>query len=81
MQTIILKVKNESDISLLISLAKRLGISIVAKTENVAKETDNTELFAYLHKLRKNNKLFSHVDNPVVWQKEMRKDRKLLNRD
>ena len=81
MQTIILKVKNDNDISLLILLAERLGISIIAKPENSKKSLDNSELFFQLQNLRKKNKLFTEINNPVFWQKEIRKDRDLLNRD
>ena len=81
MQTIILKVKNDNDISLLILLAERLGISIIAKPENSKKSLDNSELFFQLQNLRKKNKLFTEINNPVFWQKEIRKDRELLNRD
>ncbi len=81
MQTIILKVKNDNDISLLILLAERLGISIVAKPVYDEKSLDNSELFIQLQNIRKKNKLFTDISNPVIWQKELRKDKNLLNRD
>ncbi|NCO55718.1 MAG: hypothetical protein COZ21_14405 [Bacteroidetes bacterium CG_4_10_14_3_um_filter_31_20] len=81
MQTIILKVKNNNDISLLIRLAERLGISIITKPESYEKGLDNSDLFFLLHDFRKKNELFTGISNPVTWQKEIRKDRNLLNRD
>lgn len=81
MQTITLKVKNDNDISLLIHLAERLGIRIISKPENSEKSSDNTGLFFLLHNFRKKNKLFEGISNPVTWQKEIRKDRDLLNRE
>ena len=81
MQTIILKVRNDNDISLLINLAERLGISIITEQESSEKSLDNSDLFFMLHNLRKKNKLFAGISNPVTWQKEIRKDRDLLNRE
>jgi len=81
MQTITLKVKNDNDISLLIRLAERLGISIITKPERTEKSSDNSDLFFLLHNFRKKNDLFDGISDPVAWQKEIRKDRDLLNRD
>ena len=81
MQTITLKVKNENDIPLLISLAERLGISIVAIPERTEKNIDNSYLFTQLGNFRKKNELFEGINNPVTWQKEIRKDKDLLNRE
>jgi len=81
MQTITLKVKNDNDISLLILLAERLGISIVSKPKSLKKNLDNSELFFQLDNLRKKNDLFTEINNPISWQKEIRNDRNLLNRD
>ncbi len=80
MQTITLKVKNNNDISLLISLAERLGITIVAKQEKKMSGSDNTELFAMLQDFRKKNGLFETIKNPVEWQQEERKDKELSGR-
>ena len=81
MQTITLKVKNDNDISLLIRLAERLGISIITKPEPSEKSVDNSDLFLMLNNFRKKNELFSNITDPVKWQKEIRKDKTLLNRD
>lgn len=65
MQTITLKVKNASDIRLLISLAERLGITIISKQEKKVSGSNNTELFSMLQDFRKKNGLFETIENPV----------------
>ena len=80
MQTITLKVKNNNDVPLLISLAERLGITIIAKQEKRAAETDNAELFSMLQNFRKKNGLFEAIKNPVQWQRQQRKDKELHGR-
>jgi type II secretory ATPase GspE/PulE/Tfp pilus assembly ATPase PilB-like protein len=81
MQTITLKVKNDNDISLLMHLAERLGISIITNPKRSGKSLDNSDLFSILNNFRKKNELFSDIIDPVKWQKEIRKDKALLNRD
>lgn len=81
MQTIILKVKNDNDISLLISLAERLGITIITESQKKGKSLNNTDLFLLLHDFRKKNELFEDIKDPAAWQKDIRKDRDLLNRE
>ncbi|HNX06341.1 MAG TPA: hypothetical protein PKL96_02035 [Bacteroidales bacterium] len=81
MQTITLKVKNDNDISLLIRLAERLGITIITKHDNSGKSLDNADLFFLLHEFRKKHGLFEDIKDPVAWQKDIRKDRDLLNRE
>jgi len=80
MQTITLKVKNDNDISLLISLAEKLGISVIVKQEKKSVRTDNTELFSMLQNFSKKNRLFEGIKNPVQWQKQQRKDKELPGR-
>jgi len=80
MQTITLKVKNNNDVPLLISLAERLGITIIAKQGKKASGSDNAELFSMLQNLRKKNGLFEAIKNPVQWQKQQRKDKELPGR-
>ena len=80
MQTITLKVKNNNDVPLLISLAERLGITIIAKQEKKASGSDNAELFSMLQNFRKKNGLFEAIKNPADWQKQQRKDKELHGR-
>ena len=80
MQTITLKVKNNNDVPLLISIAERLGITIVAKQGKKTSVSDNAELFAMLQNFRKKNGLFEAIKNPVQWQKQQRKDKELSGR-
>ena len=80
MQTITLKVKNNNDIPLLISLAERLGITIITNYEKKASGSNNAELFSMLQNLRKKNGLFEAIKNPVQWQKQQRKDKELPGR-
>lgn len=81
MQTITLKVKNDNDISLLIRLAERLGISIITKQKISTRNSDNSELFSQLNNFRKKNELFAEINKPSLWQKEIRTDKSLLNKE
>lgn len=81
MQTITIRVKNDNDISMLMRIAEQLGISIITKQVSKVKSTDNSDLFYSLHNFRKKNELFKGIENPATWQKEIRKERKLLNRE
>ena len=80
MQTITLKIKNNNDVPLLISLAERLGITIIAKQEKKTSGSDNAELFSMLQNFRKKNGLFEAIKNPVQWQKQQRKEKELHGR-
>jgi hypothetical protein len=71
MNTIILNIPDDNDYSLLLRLLKRLGI----KTET-AKTASSKKMVHALEALAKKGGIKS-IDNPSVWQKEVRKDRNL----
>ena len=81
MQTITLKVKNYYDIPLLISIAEKLGITVVEFRDKKTPGIDNAELFSLLQNFRKNKALFEGITNPADWQEQQRKDKELHGRN
>jgi len=84
MKTITFKLEKTVDIQLVINLIKRLGgivdyNDITEDTEE--EEVDNTELFGVLDKIAEKGELYKSIKDPVEWQREIRKDRKLPLRD
>ncbi len=83
MKTITFKLEKTVDIQLVINLIKRLGgtINVNDITEDTEEEVDNTELFGVLDKIAEKGELYKSIKDPVEWQREIRKDRKLPFRD
>ena len=84
MKTITFKLEKTVDIQLVINLIKRLGgivdyNDITEDTEE--EEVDNTGLFGVLDKIAEKGELYKSIKDPVEWQREIRKDRKLPFRD
>ena len=78
MQKVIFKVNNRDDLSLLLLLAKRLGIKQdIESSYNTETETKDNKLIAYYLKIIENGGDTSYIDDPVEWQKEVRNDRNL----
>lgn len=80
MKTITFKLEKTVDIQLVINLIKRLGgivdyNDITEDTEE--EEVDNTGLFGVLDKIADKGELYKSIKDPVEWQREIRKDRKL----
>lgn len=84
MKTITFKLENTVDIQLVINLIKRLGgiVDYNDITEDAEEEeVDNTGLFGVLDKIAEKGELYKSIKDPVEWQREIRKDRKLPFRD
>lgn len=83
MKTITFKLEKTVDIQLVINLIKRLGgiVDYNDITEDAEEEVDNTELFGVLDKIAEKGELYKSIKDPVEWQREIRKDRKLPFRD
>jgi len=84
MKTITFKLEKTVDIQLVINLIKRLGG--IVDYNNITEETeedeiDNTGLFGVLDKIAEKGELYKSIKDPVEWQREIRKDRKLPFRD
>lgn len=84
MKTITFKLEKTVDIQLVINLIKRLGgivdyNDITEDTEE--EEVDNTGLFGVLDKIAEKGELYKSIKDPVEWQREIRKERKLPFRD
>jgi hypothetical protein len=75
MERITLEIHNPGDVDLLISLAKRIGITIVDKK----KINDPSELKRSRSIIEKGCDISSFGD-PARWQKKVRKDRKMPSR-
>ncbi len=76
MNQITFKYSNQNDLMLLLLLAKRMGIQPI---KSINKKPNGTKMAAALGKLAQIN-AFSTIKDPVKWQKQIRKDRKLPNR-
>ncbi len=76
MNQITFQYSNQNDLMLLLLLAKRIGIQPV---ESINKKPNGAKMAAALGKLAQIN-AFSTIKNPVEWQRQIRKDRKLPNR-
>ncbi len=86
MNTITLNYSNKEDLELLLKLAERIGIFPSDENESSANEhKESNTTFNDLAENKKtaiNNltkiKAFSEIKDPVEWQRELRKDRKLF---
>lgn len=76
MKTVTLNVKNTNDYQLILLLAKRLGMELSEKHEKILKKP-GAEMANALTKLASLGGINS-IQDPVSWQKRIRKDRKLL---
>jgi hypothetical protein len=76
MERITLEIHNPSDVDLLISFAKRIGITIVDDKRII----DESDLKRSRSILEKGCDISSYGD-PVKWQRKVRKDRKMPSRE
>lgn len=76
MKTITFQCQNTNDLMLLMLLAKRMGISTIEEPTNKGK---GEKMAIALEKLSQIN-AFAHISDPVKWQRQIRKDRKLPKR-
>lgn len=84
MEAITVYVSDNQKIQLFINLAKMLNLKIdrfTVKKSIDEKEIDNTALFNKLRTIQEQPNFTSNFGNPIEWQKETRKDRKLPFRD
>jgi len=84
MESITIYTNNADDIHLLQELAKRLGATTnypLQETSTEQKQTDNSVLFARLRNIRSAEGFQSSFEHPIEWQREMRQDKQLLNRE
>lgn len=75
MERITLEIYNSRDVDLLISFAKRIGITIVDEKKII----DESELKHSRSVIEKGCDISSFGD-PVKWQRKVRKDRKMPSR-
>jgi len=80
MSLLTLELKSESDLELLISFAKRLNAVILDITKTQTTTDPKQNPVAWLEKIAKNGGIQS-ITNPSEWQKEIRMDSVLLNRE
>ena len=73
-----MELKNDADLELFISFARRLNAAIVDISKPNQANGENP--VAWLEKIAAIGGVRS-ISNPSVWQKEIRKDHKLPNRD
>jgi len=78
MSLLTLKLKNKIDLELLISVAQRLDAEIIDISEEEQNEYQSP--VEWLELLAKEGGIQS-IQNPSVWQKEIRKDKVLPNRE
>ena len=86
MNTITLNYSNKEDLELLLKLAERIGI--FPSDENESSTNEHKESNTTFNDLAENKKTainnltkikaFSEIKDPVEWQRELRKDRKLF---
>ena len=78
MQKLIFEIDNKDDLTLLLSLTKRLGIKQEIETPKDSEtETKDNKLIAHYLKIIQKGGDTSYIDDPVEWQKKVRKDRNL----
>lgn len=83
METLILEIPNPRDKEVLLLLAGRLNCKVILPDKNLPKGTGkkkSTKAFAHLDKIAKMGTIQKSIPDPVKWQKEIRKDRKLPGR-
>jgi len=78
MSLLTVELKNEADLDLFISIAKRLNAAILDITQT--KTNDKLSPVSWLEKIAKKVGVKS-IANPSEWQKEIRADSILPNRD
>jgi hypothetical protein len=81
MQTITIEVKNPKDAEMIILLAKRLDCKFTTiKSKENTKVANRKKLAKIFKSIAERGTLAKAIPDPVKWQKEICKDRKLLGR-
>ena len=78
MSTLTIEVNNDSDLQLFIALAERINVAIV-EIRDVAIPQKKSAV-DYLSEIASLGGVQS-IQNPSEWQREIRKDKQLINRD
>jgi hypothetical protein len=80
MQTITLEILNPEDAEVILLLAKRLRCKILETIQEPKKTANSHKALMHLRNIAKNGGFKNTIPNPLEWQKEIRKDRPLLDR-
>lgn len=80
---ITIKGNDEKRLKLVEDLARELGLTTESKKDDykkISQEERSQKLYQLMEDMAKNN-LFDSIEDPVAWQKEMRKDKPLYGRE
>ncbi|MCB1176016.1 MAG: hypothetical protein KDK36_00425 [Leptospiraceae bacterium] len=81
MTTITLEIPNSEDAEVILLLAKRLNCKIVKDAYENRQKANSKKAISHLKNLAAKGGLKEIISDPVAWQKEIRKDRKLPKRN
>lgn len=80
MRTIILEISDSEDAEIIIALANRLKLRILKNSDAEILERSQRAL-KIMSQIAERNTIRKLIPDPVAWQKEIRKDKPLLNRE
>jgi hypothetical protein len=80
MRTIILEISNSEDAEMIIALAKRLNLRILKNSDDELLERSQRAL-KIMSQIAERGTISELIPDPVAWQKEIRKDKLLFNRE
>ena len=83
MARLILESEDEESLRLIEALARKMGVCIEASEGKNGRTTSeqSKEMKALLDEMAERGTLLETIPDPVAWQREIRKDRKLPFRD
>ena len=80
MRTIILEISDSEDAEMIIALAKRLNLRILKNSDDELLEKSQRAL-KIMSQIAERGTISELIPDPVAWQKEIRKDKLLFNRE
>ena len=80
MRTIILEISDSEDAEMIIALAKRLNLRILKNSDDELLERSQRAL-KIMSQIAESGTISELIPDPVAWQKEIRKDKLLFNRE
>ena len=80
MRTIILEISDSEDTEMIIALAKRLNLRILQNSDDELLERSQRAL-KIMSQIAERGTIIELIPDPVAWQKEIRKDKPLINRE
>jgi hypothetical protein len=80
MRTIILEISDSEDAEMIIALAKRLNLRILKNSDDELLERSQRAL-KIMSQIAERGTISELIPDPVAWQKEIRKDKLLFNRE